>query len=147
MSEGVVHIRLVEATLVAIKNWIGEEVSYSIWADHSSIREYAPPFKMGGVQADIVAINRDTKFTVVGEAKTRNDIDNLHTRKQLKDYFEYLAVQAGGLLWFSVPAGSGGEALNVTKSVRRQSRCERVELIVSEWLLGKAEGYERRWHG
>lgn len=146
MSESDVHVRLVEVTLGAIQAWAPHD-SLTLWADHPRSGVYAPPFRIGGADADIIAVRRDTDFAIVGEAKTRGDIDNLHTRNQLKDYFEFLVTQPGGLLWFSVPLGSGGEALTVTKGVRRKTRCDRVELIVSEWLLGKSEQYEKRWHG
>lgn len=145
MSESEVHVRLVEVTLVAIQAWAPQE-SLTLWADHPRSRAYVPPFRIGGAEADIIAVRRDTNFAIVGEAKTRGDIDNLHTRKQLKAYFEFLLTQPGGLLWFSVPLGCGGEAFGVANGVRRQNKCERVGLIVSEWLLGKTEQYEKRRH-
>jgi|SRR5581483_1801050 len=145
MSESEIHCRLVEATLRAIQRWAPVE-TLNVWADQPSIREYQCPFDTGQVQADVIAIRRDTRFVIIGEAKTRRDVDTLHTRKQLKEYYEFLLTRAGGLLWFSVPLGSGGEALRVAKSIRREVKCERVELFVSEWLLGADREIETRWH-
>lgn len=145
MSEGEIHARLVEVTLGAIQAWAPPD-SLTLWADHPRSRTYAPPFRIGGSEADIIAVRRDTNFAIIGEAKTRRDISNVHSRKQLKDYFEFLVTQPDGLLWFSVPLGCGGEALGTANGIRRQMKCERVDLIVSEWLLGRAEQHERRWH-
>lgn len=116
-----------------------------IWADHAATREYLTPFVIGEYQADLVVIRRDTRFTVIGEAKTQRDVDNIHTRRQLKEYYEFLLTQPGGLLWVSVPIGVGGTTLRVAKTVRREAKCERVGLVVSEWLLGDHD-IETRWN-
>lgn len=144
MSESEIHSRLVNATLRVIREWASND-TLDIWADQPTLREHLSPYAIGEVQPDIIAIKRDTRFTIFGEAKTAWDVDNLHTRKQLKEYYEYLLTRPDGLLWFSVPLASAGEAMRVAKTVRREARCERVGLIVSGWMLG-TDAIETRWN-
>lgn len=144
MSESETHSRLVAAMLRAVQDWADGAV-LEVWADHSATREHPVPFVIGQSQADLIAIRRDTRFTVIGEAKTQRDVDNAHTQRQLVEYYEFLLTQPGGLLWISVPFGIAGAALRVAKTIRREAKCERVGLIVSEWLLGE-RNIEKRWN-
>lgn len=145
MSESETHSRLVAATLRAVHEW-ADGATLDIWADHPATREHPAPFVIGQSQADLIAIRRDTRFTVIGEAKTQRDVDNAHTHRQLVEYYEFLLTQTGGLLWISVPFGIAGTALRVAKTLRREVKCERVELIVSEWLLDDDREFETRWN-
>lgn len=45
------------------------------------------PMRMGNSIPDLTALNR-AGFQIIGEVKTCNDIDNDHTRDQLKDYLK-----------------------------------------------------------
>lgn len=144
MSESETHSRLVKATIAAVQEWAAG-AALDLWADHPATAEHPAPFVIGQSQADLIAIRRDTRVSVIGEAKTRRDIENPHTLRQLKEYYEFLLTQPGGLLWLSVPLGAGGQALRVAKTVRRDTKCERVDLIVSEWLLGTCD-IETRWN-
>lgn len=145
MTENEVHARLVGALLGVIQQVAPIERLY-IWADEHQTREHSPTYITGSVRADVIAKRKDNGLVIIGEAKSHNDIDNPHTHKQLKDYYEHLLIQPRGLLWLSVPMGYGGEAMRVGKAIRRAIRCERIELIVSEWLLGPRD-LERRWNG
>lgn len=62
------------------------------------------PMKMGNSIPDLTALNRDG-IQVIGEVKTCNDIDNEHTRDQLKDY---LKTQSSVVLL--VPKSCSGRA-------------------------------------
>lgn len=144
MSESETHSRLVAATLRAIQG-AAAGAPMDIWADHSATGEHLTPFEVGLHQADVIAIRKDSGFTYIGEAKTKRDVDTPHTHSQLQAYYEFLLTQRGGLLWVSVPLGIGGTALRVAKTIRREAKCERVGLIVSEWLVGDRD-IETRWN-
>lgn len=145
MSEGAVHARLVLAMVSAVRReFPAEEIRIS--ADLLDTREYLTPTEMGGVRPDLLAtVERATRRTILGEAKSRKDVDTPHTWAQLKQYFDYLACEPDGLLWFSVPLGNAGEALRVVRAARRDAGCVRVQAVVSGWLLG-ATDVETRWH-
>lgn len=145
MSESEFHQRLVDAAVRAIEIEL-HNTPFHLWASQPKWAVHPAPFQVGGVQPDVIAVRRDSGFSIVGEAKTPRDIDNRHTRKQLKYYFEFLVTQPSGLLWISVPLGCGGEALRIAHSLRREFQCERVGLRVSEWMLGSA-ALETRWNG
>lgn len=145
MSEGEVHARLVLAMVKAIRREFPDE-DLQIAADLVQTRELLSPITMGGVRPDVLAtVARTVRHTILGEAKSRKDVDTAHTREQLKQYFEYLAWEPDGRLWLSVPLTNAGEGLRVVRAARRDARCERVPAVVSGWLLGAAD-IETRWH-
>lgn len=62
------------------------------------------PMKMGNSFPDLTALNR-AGIQVIGEVKTCNDIDNDHTRDQLKDY-----LKTQSLVMLLVPKSCSGRA-------------------------------------
>ncbi len=60
--------------------------------------------KMGNSIPDLTALNR-AGIQVIGEVKTCNDIDNDHTRDQLKDY-----LKTQSLVMLLVPKSCSGRA-------------------------------------
>lgn len=48
-----------------------------------------PPQPIFGYIPDLLIYNNNYKELILGEAKTRSDIDNLHTLNQLKSYLKY----------------------------------------------------------
>jgi hypothetical protein len=144
MSESEAHARLVSAMLRAIQNDHIIE-PFQIRADLSMTGEHARTFSIASLRPDVIVVLSDRR-KIVGEAKTAGDVDTLHTRAQLKAFFEYLLVEPDGILWMSVPMASAGEALRVARTIRRENHCERIPLVVSGWLLG-ARDWEQRWYG
>lgn len=145
MSEGVVHSLLVSALVQQIQERLGA-ADLVVWADVPADGRYAATPAMGGLRPDVYARQKDTGTVILGEAKSARDIDTPHTRAQLRRFFEDLSPERDGLLWLAVPLSGSGPAIRVVRSVRIDSRCERVPFIVSGWLLG-AKSVERRWHG
>lgn len=143
MSESNSHTALVNATVDAIlREYQGASVA--VLADVSRTREYAPTFAIGGYRPDAYVRVLDDGAVTIGEAKTASDIDNLHTRAQLKEFFEHLATTRLGVLWMSVPLIRAGEALRVLRSARQTAKAAAVRIVVSGWLLGQ-QRHEQRW--
>lgn len=98
------------------------------------ISEELPPL-IGATRPDAFAKDISTGRTIIGEAKTTNDIDNPHTHDQLASYFDYLRMQPEGELWMAVPWMSAGTAIRVCRLVRRQVQSE-IPICVAAYMIG-----------
>lgn len=145
MSEGEHHSRLVAALLEAMRSEFSESIS-TIYCDSPLDGRFLRPRLIGAIRPDIHLQCTCPPLTIVGEAKSARDVDNLHTRSQLKEMLEHLTTVQEGLLWLAVPLAESGAAFRVANEVRRQLRADHVRFRVSGWLLGP-NNYERRWHG
>ncbi|MBK8401303.1 MAG: hypothetical protein IPL29_09700 [Propionivibrio sp.] len=94
------------------------------------------PPAIGANRPDTFARDISTGRTIIGEAKTSEDIDNQHTRDQLASYFEYLSMQPVGELWMGVPWMSAGTAIRVSTLVRRQTQSEGIPICVAAYMIG-----------
>ena len=61
------------------------------------IGEERPP-NINGYIPDVYARNIENDITIIGEAKTQNDVRNKHTKNQISSYLDYLCVARQGLL-------------------------------------------------
>lgn len=104
-----------------------------------------PPV-LGVHRPDIYAVVRGTRHTIIGEAKTANDIDNDHTKRQLAAYFEHLGAGDTGEIWMAVPLISAGVAHRVCRVVRQGLGISTVPFTITGWLFGPKPLVET-WHG
>jgi hypothetical protein len=136
MSESDHHRSLVKALAEDIagdSRWAMPPIVYSDLQDGVS---GDPPAAIGSNRPDAFARDISTGRTVIGEAKTTDDIDNQHTRDQLASYFEYLRIQPEGELWMGVPWMSAGTAVRVSKRVRQQTHSEAIPICVVAYMIG-----------
>ena len=107
-----------------IKNWVETKFSN----DNLMIFEDDPENPLGyGVQKlsnrypDLHAYSIKDEIEVIGEAKTKNDINNEHTKSQLKDYIDYLKIfKNNGYLIFAVPYDNRAEMINLIRNFVRE---------------------------
>lgn len=103
-----------------------------------------PPPTIGANRPDAYARDISTGRTVIGEAKSTDDIDNRHTCDQLASYFDYLRAQSAGELWMGVPWLSAGTAIRVSKLLRQQTQSENIPICVVAYMIG-ATTVRRFW--
>ena len=88
---------------------------------------------LGDYRPDVYAVERESRRTIIGEAKTADDIDNNHTRRQLAAYFEHLAQSPSGEIWMAVELMSGGTAHRVCRAVRRGVGTGQISFVITGW--------------
>jgi hypothetical protein len=88
---------------------------------HSEGRTNLPPV-IGGYRPDLVWLNRSSEYCFIGEAKTKNDLRNDHTRKQLSSFLTILEKQDRGMLVVAVPWGLEGSARALIRNLQRELR-------------------------
>lgn len=137
MPESETHRELVRLLSRQILDNAGP--SWATFIDGAALgkRTGVPP-AVGDFRPDIYAIERGSRRTVIGEAKTADDIDNNHTYRQLAAYFEHLAREPVGEIWMAVPMLMGGTAHRVCRSVRQRLGMIQIPFFITGWFLGSA---------
>lgn len=103
----------------------------------------APPI-LGGNRPDVFARDIGASLSIIGEAKTFEDIDNRHTFDQLESFFDYLRVQPKAELWMGVPWLSAGTATRVCGYARRKADAQHVRFRVVAFMIGNTS-LRRMW--
>jgi len=101
---------------------------------------------LGDSRPDIYALDSQTKHVIIGEAKSAKDIENLHTERQLSNYFSHLAECPTGELLIAVPYVCAGTAHRLCLSTRKKLGLGHVPFEISGWFLG-TKPYVETWNG
>lgn len=102
MAESGTHARLVEEIIAFAGRELGGLAQIAVRDDSvRPLRGERPP-RIGGHVPDVYAVDVPTTHTLIGEAKTKADLETEHTRRQLISYLDYLAVTPGGILVLAV---------------------------------------------
>jgi len=114
-----------QALVHSVEEWCekqGDKNNHIVIVDaHSEGRINLPPV-IGGYRPDLVWLNRSSEYCFIGEAKTKNDLRNDHTRKQLSSFLTILENQDGGMLVVAVPWGLEGAARSLISNLQRELR-------------------------
>ncbi len=114
--------------------WARPPIVYSDILDET-ISSDAPPI-IGSHRPDVFVRDIGASMSIIGEAKTSDDIDNQHTFDQLESFFNYLRVQPKAELWMGVPWLSAGTATRVCGHARKKSYALQVRFRVVAFMIG-----------
>ena len=90
MPESATHARLVRAILEFIDRDFHSLTEIAVRDDSSApVRDERPP-SVGGFVPDVYATDVPTTATLIGEAKTRRDLEAVHSQEQIAAFLEYL---------------------------------------------------------
>lgn len=145
MSESDHHRILVQALareISADSIWCNQPILYCDILDGITLD--VPPI-IGSNRPDVFARDLATSASIIGEAKTTNDIDNQHTFDQLASFFDYLRSQPHGELWMGVPWLNAGTAIRVCTHMRKKSAALHVPIRVLSFMIGDTL-IRRTWH-
>lgn len=136
MSESEHHRSLVQALATEISAdpvWCWPPV---IYCDiQNGIALDVPPI-IGCNRPDVFARDLVSAISIIGEAKTANDIDNQHTFDQLASFFDYLRSQPQGELWMGVPWLNAGTAMRVCTNMRKKTAAQHIPIRVLSFMIG-----------
>lgn len=128
MPESQQHIDLVNNIVHHIKSKYSNRNLF-ILSDLPEEYDNRPPQIQNHIP-DVFAQNPINSFTIIGEAKTTNDIESDHTLKQLKEFVNYLTYQPeNSSLLLSVPSEGVYSAKQLLNSLRSE-RTQSVKLLV-----------------
>ena len=110
MSESATHASLVQTIVAFAERELGTLADIAVREDVvRPLRGERPP-RIEGFTPDVHATNVPTTRTLIGEAKTRIDLENDHSRQQISAFLRYLSHTAGGIFVLAVPLTAGATA-------------------------------------
>ena len=135
MPESHAHVILVRA----IVQWVDNQPtadSFAVFTANAALSaDHQPPI-IGGRIPDVFARHRQQGHVIIGEAKTAQDIETSHTRKQLSDYLTYLAIQHQPTLILAVPWYCTNQVRSLVRRIQRETNTDSINVVVLEKLPG-----------
>jgi hypothetical protein len=92
--------------------------SVVIFADHHRFGSELPP-TIGCFTPDVFASDVPATFHLIGEAKTRDDIETERSRRQLTAFLDHLSLHPPSALLIAVPFNVAPRARQLIRSMRR----------------------------
>ena len=130
MGESAEHIKLV---YLLEKNVLKDNKNINsslIFIDTPESRNNCPP-TINGYKPDLYY--QFEKFLIIGEAKTRNDLDNIHTRKQIETYILMCSnFEGNSLFYLAVPWKDSNFAYNTVKKIMKDLGASIIFKVVDE---------------
>ena len=136
MAESLVHLHLVSRLVSYIQGEYQPIYELAIFHDLPNLLGADKPPRIGGFIPDVYAVDIPTSIVILGEAKTEDDLETQHSRKQLTAFFQFLQVQSCGVLVLSVPWQAKARAKNLVGGLRKELQCAKVQTAVITGLVG-----------
>lgn len=118
MSESAQHRQLVNLIIADVINEIGSSHSALIATD--AVDGFSlPPLTSEGFRPDVYYLYNDRM--IIGEAKTSEDIDRLHSRSQYESYIKKCSLFQGNATFIlATPWMDHATAHNIIRKIRKQ---------------------------
>lgn len=130
MPESSQHQQLIERTITYIRERFSDEYSLTIFHDlPKELGEPRPP-RIGQFTPDVYAVTVPPTITIIGEAKTPDDLEAEHSRMQYLEYLQYLDTRPNGLLVLAVTFYKIPAAHRMMSSILRRSEVANTCQIV-----------------
>ncbi len=110
MPESATHAGLVQAVIAFVPQELGALAEIAVREDAVRPTRGERPPRIGGFVPDVYATDVPTTRTVIGEAKTRADLETEHSRRQIAAFVHHLALTPGGVFVLAVPLAAGATA-------------------------------------
>lgn len=116
-----------------IVNWINANHSIEnarIFVDKIDVLGAAKPKAIYGYIPDVFCMLRSSGFPIIGDAKTPNDLEAIHTRLQLEAFMKHLSLLGGGKLVVATTWASANSAKAILRRVRDKFGSPNIEILV-----------------
>jgi len=136
VSESAAHATLVRL----LTNWVADSFldgdRGGILVDTSFRPPQRKPPIVYGFSPDVYLTTCTRYQIVIGEAKTAQDVECMHTINQVEAFLRKCAEYQTSLFVFAVPWHRVGLALSILNYCRRRTGSEKVDTLVLEKLPG-----------
>lgn|SRR3989338_2215389 len=127
------HIELVRAITAWVGNNCSADECAAMLIDLPEISSANKPVAIEGYIPDVyIKLGR----RIIGEAKTRNDIETIHSREQYAGYLKHLRMYENSVLLIAVPWYSVPQARSLIRRIQRIHDAMEVNSIFIEKLPG-----------
>ena len=131
MSESIQHQKLVRFLTVEIKKMIQSDCWSLIQIDSPESSEL-PPQTDDGYRPDVYY--RFESLLIIGEAKTKNDIEKHRSRAQYESYLKECSIFSGqAFMVLAVPLLEKTSASNILKRMKKEIPGD-YEIVVTGWI-------------
>jgi hypothetical protein len=135
MAESLVHLQLVARIVSHIRDEY-QAYQLAVFHDLPNLIGAEKPPRIGGFVPDVFAIDAPPSITILGEAKTVEDLETEHSLKQLTAFLAFLRLQPSGILVVAVPWQAQARAKNLVARLQQELQCKDVRAIVITELTG-----------
>jgi hypothetical protein len=97
------HAALLERLVAYVQTTMNQDHNLSVLDDLSAELGRDKPPCLGGFRPDLYATNPSRSTTIVGEAKTRGDLETDHSKAQYYAYAQHLRTCANPTMILAVP--------------------------------------------
>jgi len=98
--------------------------------DLSSPVHAEKPNRIDGFVPDVYAFDAPLTTVIIGEAKTRDDLETERSRKQITAYLSYLGQQQSGIFILAVPWHAKRRAQAIVDALRTETGATSVKTIM-----------------
>jgi hypothetical protein len=137
MPESATHSVLVKNILKFLDHNFGSLTEIAVREDSPTSQRGERPPMVGGFVPDVFATNVPTTLTVIGEAKTRKDLERAHSQEQILAFLEYLAATPNGVFILSVPFVAGATARRIARIAGSSFVGATTKIIVLDGFTNK----------
>ena len=110
MPESATHATLVQTVICFTEREFGALANIAIREDSVRPMRGERPPRIAGYTPDIYATDVPTTRTLVGEAKTRADLETEHSRRQIAAFLAFLSKTPNAVFVLAVPLSAGPTA-------------------------------------
>lgn len=137
MAESAVHANLVTALIAYADAELGGLANICVRDDAvRPLRGERPP-RVNGYVPDLYATDVPTTATLIGEAKTKADLETDHTRKQIHAFLSYLAQTPNGIFVLSVPLPAAMTARRLLLELKRPFQDAQTRTVIIDGVGAK----------
>ena len=130
MPESAIHADLVQAVILYAEQKFGGLVDVAVRNDAvHPVRGERPP-RIEGYVPDVFVTDVPNTATLIGEAKTRRDLETDHSRRQIVAFLSYLSKTPRGIFVLSVPMVSGATARRLLSELNRPFVGAATQIVV-----------------
>ncbi len=134
MAESSKHTALVQIII----NYIGREYAdisgLGIVNDLCNPLHAEKPSRIEGFVPDVYAFNAPLTTVIIGEAKTSDDLETEHSRRQITAFLSYLGHQQTGIFIMAVPWQLKRRAVVLVSMLRDNLKTSSVETVMLDDL-------------
>jgi hypothetical protein len=136
MAESSTHQILVERLVQWMQRNISNSDSAVVLVDSPTTAAENRPPAIGGYNPDVFCRTIGGEHVLIGEAKTAGDIENKHSRDQIRAFLVYLKQCQSGTLVVAVPWRAVGQVMSLIHFLQRETDT----MVVKTVFLGKLPG-------
>lgn len=130
MPETATHADLVRTIILYAEHEFGGLENTAVREDAVCPMRSEKPPRIEGYVPDVFITDIPATMTLIGEAKTRHDVETDHSRRQISAFLSYLSKTPGGIFVLSVPLIAGPIARRLIYGVNQSFHAAATRIVV-----------------